>query len=282
MKQQLIKRIKDFLFNHPENLHPATGKKFYDEPDVFFASADDPIFEKFKDVVSPEHLTPKEIIELEYGEGSYSGGTVIVIIQAIQEDVRKSNRSRTEMASAEWALSRAYGDEIFLKTRIKEIAGQLKEEGYKAVVPWLSDWFRVMRNKRDLTSNWSERHAAYAAGAGTFGLNDGFISDKGMSIRIMTIVTDLVIEPDVRQEGSHTRSCLFLSKGLCGACIKRCPADAISKDGHDKMKCYMFVYGEASKKFAVEAGGLEKAGSGCGLCQTKVPCEFRNPMAKIA
>jgi epoxyqueuosine reductase len=65
---------------------------------------------------------------------------------------------------------------------------------------------------------------------------------------------------------------------MCGACIARCPVHAISKNGHDKIKCWQYVYGEESKKRAVAYGGFEKAGSGCGLCQTKVPCESKNPM----
>lgn len=279
MKEELVQHIKDCIFNHSENVHPSTGKRYYDEPDVFFADASDPIFETFKSVVSPEHMTPKEIFELEYGENTFQGGSVIVTISAIQEDIRTSNRVCTDMASKEWALNRGHGDEIFHKGRFRDIVKHIQGMGFKAVAPWLSDKFKVMRTDT-LTSNWSERHMAYAAGAGTFGLSDGFITEKGTCIRIISIVTDMVLEPDIRKEQSHTANCLFMAKGLCGACIKRCPVSAIDKNGHDKIRCLAFVYGEASKKFAAEVGGIEKTGSGCGLCQTKVPCEFRNPMNK--
>ncbi|MVX64480.1 4Fe-4S binding protein [Clostridium chromiireducens] len=49
----------------------------------------------------------------------------------------------------------------------------------------------------------------------------------------------------------------------CGACIKRCPVNAISENGHDKVKV------DAHNEFGV---------SQCSLCQTKVPCEFKNPI----
>ncbi len=68
-----------------------------------------------------------------------------------------------------------------------------------------------------------------------------------------------------------------MSKGICGACMKRCPVNAITKDGHDKAKCRMKAYGDAAKELATSYGGDGKQTAGCALCQTNVPCEFRNP-----
>ena len=44
------------------------------------------------------------------------------------------------------------------------------------------------------------------------------------------------------------------------------------------MKCYKYVYGEESSKLAESHGASPKAGSWCGLCQTGVPCEGKNPI----
>lgn len=55
----------------------------------------------------------------------------------------------------------------------------------------------------------------------------------------------------------------------CGACIKRCPVNAISENGHDKVKCYKRAYVDAPNEFGV---------SQCSLCQTKLTCEFKNPI----
>jgi epoxyqueuosine reductase QueG len=126
-------------------------------------------------------------------------------------------------------------------------------------------------------SIWSERHIAFAAGLGTFSLNDAMITEKGIAVKLLSAVTNLKLEPDVRKAKSHTENCLYLSKGTCGACIQRCPVGAISKEGHDKMKCYAYVYGEESKQAAAAIGASAKAGSGCGLCQSNVPCENKNP-----
>ncbi|MDP2936420.1 MAG: epoxyqueuosine reductase, partial [Dehalococcoidia bacterium] len=76
---------------------------------------------------------------------------------------------------------------------------------------------------------------------------------------------------------NHLANCPFFTDGSCGACIQRCPAGAISAQGHDKIKCREEMYG-------VQKAWLEKPGyignyAGCGLCQTKVPCESRIPRA---
>jgi len=150
--------------------------------------------------------------------------------------------------------------------------------GYRTVAPQFAEWFKIKASISNISSNWSERHLAYAAGLGTFGLNDGFITEKGIAIRLISFVTELKLAPDVRETKNHLENCLYYSKGICGVCIKRCPVNAISKNGHDKIKCWKRCYGKKSRKLAESYGGIAKAGSGCGLCQTKVPCESRNPI----
>jgi epoxyqueuosine reductase QueG len=58
------------------------------------------------------------------------------------------------------------------------------------------------------------------------------------------------------------------------ACAARCPAGAITAHGHDKDKCYEYSYRVCLKDKKVEYGVTI---TGCGLCQTKVPCEFEIP-----
>jgi epoxyqueuosine reductase QueG len=150
--------------------------------------------------------------------------------------------------------------------------------GYKTIAPYHSEWFKILRESSGASSNWSERHIAYVAGLGTFSINDAFITEKGIAVKLISVVTELKLTPDVRVAKTHTENCLLCSKGICGACISRCPVNAISKEGHDKIKCYKYVYGEESSKLAVGYGASPKAGSGCGFCQTGVPCEGKNPI----
>jgi epoxyqueuosine reductase len=115
------------------------------------------------------------------------------------------------------------------------------------------DWNRTIRgiieqfidspeNTLANASNWSERHAAYATGLGTFGLCDGLITPVGKSMnRGSSVIARIDIPHTERPHKTHREYCLFFSEGSCGACITRCPAGVISKTGHDKEKCKAYV-----------------------------------------
>lgn len=282
MKDFIREQVKEYVRNCKENWFNITNDHYYDEPVVNFASADDDLFEDYKTIIGECHQTPKEVYEAAFGEGSYAGGTVISAVLPLNEKIRKSNRGQKNWPSKEWVLNRSYGDGILINKTAHFIVDMLEDKGYHAVAPYASEGFRVFPTETGPISNWSERHIAYVAGLGTFSLNDGFISEKGIAVRLISVVTNLILEPDHRKAQQHTQNCLYYSKGICGACIKRCPVGAITEKGHDKVKCRNYVYGEESSKLAVSYGGNAKAGSGCGLCQTNIPCEFRNPMSNIA
>jgi epoxyqueuosine reductase len=50
-----------------------------------------------------------------------------------------------------------------------------------------------------------------------------------MAIRLVSVVTELKLEPDVREAKNHMGNCLYHNNGTCGDCIKRCPVNALSK-----------------------------------------------------
>lgn len=279
MKEMIKDEIIRFTSENKGNWSAATNDHYYDEPLVKFISADDFLFGDYKKLIYPELLTPKEAFELAFGQGTYSGGSVISIVLPINEKIRISNRSQTKQPSKEWALFNSFGH-LFLTTLSKHIEDYLNKKGYRTIAPSVAEWFVVKPFGPDqiLGSNWSERHVAYAASLGTFSLNEGFISEKGIAVRLASVVTELKLTPDSKTDKHHTANCLFCSMGTCGACIKRCPAGALSKEGHDKMKCRNFAYGEKMKELVVSYGGKPGTSAGCSLCQTNVPCEFRNPI----
>ena len=45
-------------------------------------------------------------------------------------------------------------------------------------------------------------------------------------------------------------------------------------EGHDKDRCRNYVYGEVPRQVGAEYNVPQ---TGCGLCQTKVPCEAMTP-----
>lgn len=277
MKSLIRDKIGKYVIENERNWLKEINGLYYDEPIIKFASADDPLFEEYKKVIGENHLTPREVFELAFGKGSYCGGTVISVVLPINERIRTSNAAQNEWPSKEWALLRAFGEEFHLGL-VEYLECFLNQMGERTVAPAATEWFKTYGTASGPSSNWSERHIAYAAGLGTFGINDGFITNKGIAIRLISFVTELKLTPDKREAKGHTENCLFYSKDICGACIRRCPVGAISENGHDKIKCYQYVYGEDSRKLAEAYEGNPKVGSGCGLCQTRVPCECKNPI----
>jgi epoxyqueuosine reductase QueG len=153
----------------------------------------------------------------------------------------------------------------------------ITDKGYLAVAPFIQPYFKTMENEKGKLSNWSERHIAYAAGLGTFSLSDGFITERGIAHRCGSVVTDMPLPITPRTAETPYSNCRFYANNECGDCISRCPANAISEQGHDKIKCQHYMYAEIAyikKEYGVDV-------QGCGLCQTEVPCEFRNPVEKL-
>ena len=127
-----------------------------------------------------------------------------------------------------------------------------------------------------MASTWSERHAAYASGLGTFGLCDGLITAKGKAIRCGSVVAKIKIPATPRPYTDRHAYCLFYAKGICGMCAERCVGKAVSKENaHDKNACMRQCM--TTMRLATELG-LE-GGYGCGFCQTGVPCESQNPVS---
>jgi epoxyqueuosine reductase QueG len=159
----------------------------------------------------------------------------------------------------------------------------LTDMEYLAVAPFLQSYFERFTNDKGPYSNWSERHMAYAAGHGTFSLSDGFITnERGIAHRCGNVVTDLVLPPSPRTAEGPYANCLAYVGVSCNACIKRCPAGAITIEGHDKNKCLAYLNSIGYSADALKDGYKNDTSvAGCGLCQTKVPCEFQNPTRKL-
>ena len=145
------------------------------------------------------------------------------------------------------------------------------------MAPSLLPSFQSFRDENiGWTSFWSERHIAYTCGLGTFSLNDGFITPKGMAMRVGSVVTLLKLTPSEKRYRHPKENCLQFRNEKCGKCISRCPAGAITEKGHDKDKCHDYIDSDPVKAKRSEYG-LKNPSPSCGLCQTNVPCEFEIP-----
>ncbi len=283
-KEQLQKEPAQFVEQEIKELvriSPANRLAFlndyimWDEPLVRFADGDDPIFTEYKTIIAPTHLTPREALAKAYSKSPEELPARLSVVSWILpavEETRKSNRAETRIPSRLWSHSRWYGEQ-FNDTLRKHLVELLTGIGYLAVAPVSQPYFKTERNEKGPYSNWSERHIAYAAGHGTFSLSDGFITKHGIAHRCGSVVTDLVLPVSPRTAKDPYSNCLFYVDGSCKACIARCPAGAITEEGHDKVKCQAYQredIGYLLKEYDVGVAG-------CGLCQVEVPCEYRIP-----
>lgn len=271
--------IKKFVRTSPLNRMPDDASQvIFDGPLVRYADGNDSLFTQYKTIIAPIHLTPHEALSLavnlkqeELPEKLY----VISWILPITRKTRKSNRTKKTEPSILWAQTRWYG-ELFNEALRAHVVKILMEKGCIATAPGVGRHFRQERNDKGYYSNWSERHVAYVAGHGTFSLSDGFITERGIAHRCGSVVTDFVLPPSQRTARTPFSNCTFYTDGSCKACISRCPAGAITEAGHNTILCRAYQ----RERFAVLRDKLKVNNTGCGLCQTNVPCEFKNPVKK--
>ena len=265
--------IFKFLQVSATNRRKIDGGKYWDKPLVGFASGEDPLFKQYKKIIGKFHLTPQEMFELEFGK-SQTPLSVVSWILPMSEDIRKSNRKEKRYPSQLWIHARQLGEPCNAALR-DHVVSLLTGKGYRAVAPVNSPHFKRIQSSRvGLAANWSERHAAYACGLGAFGLNAGLITAKGVAMRVGSVITELSLKPSEKIYPHHRANCLHYFNETCRVCAIRCPAGAISRQGYDQSRCYAYVHGLVKTEKEDEYGVKMK---GCGLCQTKVPCEFEIP-----
>lgn len=244
---------------------------FFDAPLVGFGSADDALFESYKspDIIGPWHMSPAE-----WQPGAKS---IISLFFPMSEAVIESNRAAKEKASTLWACARIEGQD-YIHAYTEALCAWFREQGYDACAPCIDPRFQKVSegigidgypqiNERTFGSRWSERHAAFVCGLGTFALSKGMITQRGIAGRFTSVIVTAPLEADKRPYTGIYEYCTH-----CGACVRRCPVSAISlESGKDHTKCRQHL-----KLSSV----ILHPRYGCGLCQTKVPCERSIPLKR--
>jgi epoxyqueuosine reductase QueG len=265
----------EFTRQSPANTVPAkkalrariAGMPIFEEPLFGYASPDDPYFASLKHpgAYSGEFTPPREWMP--------GAKTVIAFFLPFTAQVRDSNKLDMDWPSPEWLNARIEGQE-FTAALTKHIQAYLTREGFQSIAPSWDNrfWSRsVIPNEEfplnmTFTSNWSERHVAYACGLGTFGLSKGLITAKGVAGRFGSLLTDMELPPTVRPYSFAEEYCT-----KCGICAKNCPAGAISlANGKDHIPCKLFLD---------QTRAAQPPYYGCGKCQVGVPCEKGIPSA---
>ncbi len=275
-RKQLCRWIDEHFVSNGGNVLTAgqavrpelAGLRIYEKPLVGTGSAADPLFGELKreGVVGPWHMGPQEWLP-----GAQS---VVSLFFPFTDEVKTSNAGRPDEPSAEWLHGRIEG-QAFLSALLSELCQWLRAQGIKACAPSIDPRFASITGGKSrlgdprisadtFGSNWSERHAAFICGLGTFGLSKGLITKKGIAGRFGSVIVDCTLEPDVRPYTDIYEYCT-----RCGACVSRCPVQAISlEEGKKHPPCSAYM-AETGRRYAPRYG--------CGKCQTGVPCQSKIP-----
>ncbi len=233
-------------------------------PVVGFAAADDPLFTRFSDpdVIGADFRPPRNWMP--------RAKSVAVFFFPFREEIRRRAAAERGLTSPAW--NAAYGGNFKLVDAFLDLLiPRLAAEGVSSVQPNrdpapVRRAVAVIRGGEEdvhYSVGWSNRHAGFAAGLGTFGIHRHLITRKGCCGTMASFITDAPLTPTPRDYEDVYGWCI-----RCGACVKRCPAEAITQEHLRNLK-----------KCAAQGGVIrEKYGGGfCGKCLTGVPCEHERP-----
>ncbi|MBW2467561.1 MAG: epoxyqueuosine reductase [Deltaproteobacteria bacterium] len=269
--------IKDFVMQSPLNdMGLQKREKIFTTPLVGFSGGADSLYSEYKSHIGSFYYAPLELFEKSFQDMKLTAEDITVVSWIIPstEATRKEQGGRIRYPSERWARTRDLGEKFnnAIRTHVVE---QFKSQGINAVAPLLAPhWSRYSDGPYAPCSNWSERHAAYAAGLGTFGLCDGLITPVGKAVRIGSVIAAIRIPPSPRPYSDHHAYCLHFTENTCRKCLPRCPVKALSKEGHDKKRCMQYTEHSMNRYIRKEYGFETYA---CGLCQADVPCTDKIP-----
>lgn len=249
----------------------------WERPLIGVAAGDDPYYDFLKEHIGQFHWSPAEVFQLKYpGSVLKQNLRVVSIVFPQTMETKETQTRETKCPSREWIVSRGEWEPL-MKEFSGKLVKRLSDLDIRSVSIDLLPEFSTARSETiGIASKWSHRHSAYLAGLGTFGLSEGLITEKGKAVRITSLIIEARLTPTVREYESHNEWCLYYNNGSCGACIKRCPIQAISFEGHDKDAClaYEDYFAENYWPSDIFRGDYIL---GCGLCQVGIPCQNKKP-----
>lgn len=283
--------VEDFIreyLRQPENnnLGPGSTGRAWQDILVGFSNGADELYEFLKEHIGAFHWTPAEA----FAVGSTARRspsdpglpahprpddlTVVSWALCQTERTKAANRAQSDLPSEPWARARIFGQDCNRRLH-KALVDALAAWGHEAVAPGLlKEWREESSPRFGRACTWSERHVAYVSGLGTFGLSGGLITERGQAVRLGSVVVRARIPVTPRPYADPFAYCLHFARGTCAACADRCPVGSISEEGRDKAACATHLQ-PVTADFVKREYGFD--GYGCGLCQTKVPCESGIP-----
>ncbi len=236
----------------------------YRAPLLGFADANNHLFISLKKLVGKHHLLPKDIFS--------KAKSVISLFQPFGIKLVREN-ARGKIPTKEWCLAYTETNKLLdlLTESLKCFIGRMGFGSERhSVFHHLSDKHDRNIKVTYMTSKWSQRHIAYIAGLGTFGLNNMLITSKGCAGRYSSLVTNMKLFPSSRPDKEY---CLMKQGINCGYCRKICPSGALREANFDYLKCWRYLIdqnriSEENKMPIVNV---------CGKCMSGAPCSIRRP-----
>ncbi|MFW9987592.1 MAG: epoxyqueuosine reductase [Candidatus Odinarchaeota archaeon] len=230
----------------------------WEEPIVGFADAKDPLFFELKEKIDKSHKLPTELLK--------KAKTVISYFIPFNKKIILSN-TKGKRASKEWAIAYVETNKLMLKLNTL-LRKELKKEAFDSVK--IPDELNF--DEKKLIASWSQKHIAYIAGLGKFGLHKMLITEKGCCGRLGSLITSAEIEPTKRREQEY---CLYFYNKSCSKCIENCIYDILDFKSFDRQKCYNICLENAQIYSHLGIADV------CGKCACGLPCSHTNPVKKI-
>ncbi|MBR0500973.1 MAG: 4Fe-4S binding protein [Bacteroidales bacterium] len=235
-----------------------------DAPLVGVASADNPLFETFRrdEVIGSQWRAPKEWMP--------EAKSVVVFFFPVSGEILARHRAAKTPTNEAWNYGYGKHGKV-LDAFISGLTAELDNQGIRYFIPTKDPSFKIEQHpvmsggKEDVhySTSWSNRHVAFAAGLGTFGVHRHLITDKGCGGVLASMILDCELEPTPSGYTDPYENCIH-----CGACVNRCPAGAITLENFRNLKeCRTY----ASSLRAENDPGY------CGKCLVGIPCEFVKP-----
>ena len=190
--------------------------------------------------------------ELRYHPSQMAEGCVSVIVLLLnyhRNDYAGKNRSSLQVS--EYALGRDY--HLVMREKLHQLAQFVQTLGENVRTRCCVDTAPVL-----------EKALARRSGLGWIGKNTLLVTERGSRFFIGEIFTSLPLRPDAPVE----ERC-----GSCTACIKACPAKALSDNGLDARRCLSYQTIERKEPALPEAAKavIGRRIYGCDACQQACP-----------
>lgn len=275
--KQIINDVYDSLESNNFSTLNRPEAPMWERPLIGIAAGDDSFYDFLKEHIGSFHWSPAEAFQLKY-PGSVSRDKLRVVSMVFPQTMEtKLTQSKEKLCpSREWIVSRGEWEPL-MKEFSGKLVSRLADLDVRSVsIDLLPEFSTAVSEKLGIASRWSHRHIAYLAGLGTFGLSDGLITEKGKAVRITSLIVEAPLTPTERPYSSYNEWCLYFKDGSCGICMRRCPVNAITSEGHDKNACETYEDVFAAKYWPedIERGNYIL---GCGLCQAGTPCQNKKP-----